>query len=60
MTLTQDDYKNIHYFLTKCRLEGTESITHAILLQKTAAMVIPTPEDSEEEPKEEPKKENKK
>jgi len=36
--LLKEDYKNILVFLNRADLKGSESTTHAVLLQKLAAI----------------------
>lgn len=55
-TFTQDELKNIQVFLSRMDIKGTESLPHAIIMQKLNLMIEPDVERVKEK-KEEPKKE---
>lgn len=43
--LTEQDIKNTIFFLGRSRLEGTESLAHAVLMQTYQAALQPKPSE---------------
>lgn len=56
-TFSNEDLKNLQYFLTKVTLTGSEALALVLLQQKIVGMTTTSPTTGTETPKEEKKEE---